>query len=374
MPIPQVQVTPVAGERDLHRFVLLPWKIYKGDPNWVPPLIGDTKNMLRPEKHPFHRHAEVALFLARIQGEVVGRIAAIVNRRHNEFHGEKTGFFGFFESVRDPSVAGALLEASARWARERGMERLRGPASFSTNEECALLVDGFDSPPMVMMTYNPPYYAPLLEAAGLTKAKDLLAYHWAGIEVPERLARLADSILRREGATVRPLNMKEFPREIDRFSEVYNQAWERNWGFVPMTQEEIAHMAKALKPAVDPNLILFLEIGGKPSGFAMALPDVNQAIRHANGRLFPFGLLKILYHARKISRARVLVLGLLEEHRGKGLDVPLYVNLFRHGLRKGYNEAEFSWILEDNLAIRRPIEKMGGAVYKTYRFYERGLA
>ncbi len=373
MPIPQIQVRPVSGRKDLHRFVMFPWSIYRDDPNWVPPLIADVKKMFQPEKHPFHQHAEVEPFLAFREGNLVGRIAAIVNHRHNEFHDEKTGFFGFFESINDPLVSGALLEKAAAWVTERGMERIRGPANFSTNEECAMLVDGFDAAPYIMMPYNPSYYPKLIEAAGFAKVKDLIAYHWNHEEIPDQWTRLAERIIEREGVTVRSLDMKSYSDEILRFREVYNQAWERNWGFVPMTDAEIVHMAKELKPAINPDLVLFLERETKPIGFALSLPDANQALRHANGRLFPFGLLKILYYARKIRSARVLVLGILEEYRGKGLDILLYLQLIRNGARHGIREGEFSWILEDNDAIRRPMEKLGGKVYKTYRFYERPL-
>ncbi|MDM7914798.1 MAG: N-acetyltransferase [Candidatus Eisenbacteria bacterium] len=374
MPVPDVHIRAITGGSDLHRFVTFPWRIYRDDPYWVPPLIGDTKKMLTPGKHPFHEHGEVALWMAYRDGEPVGRIAGIVNRAHNEFQGEQTAFFGFFDSIDDPLVSGALLETAARWAKERGMLTLRGPANFSTNEECAMLVDGFDSSPCVMMPYNPAYYPALLEKAGFAKAKDLVAYLLRDEGVPERLLRLSEEIRRRENVEIRSLDKKRFGEEVDRFSKVYNQAWERNWGFVPMTEHEIAHMAKELKAAVDPEMILFLEKEGEPIGFAMALPDLNQALRHANGRLFPFGLLKILYHARKIHKVRVLILGILEAHRGRGLDVLLYLQLFKNGTRRGYHEGEFSWILEDNVAIRRPLERIGAKVYKTYRFYERPLA
>jgi hypothetical protein len=373
MPVPEIEIIPVKGEKDLHRFVVLPWKIYRGDPNWVPPLIGDTKNMLRPAKHPFFHHAEVALFLARRRGEWVGRIAALINHNHNSFSEEKTGFFGFFESIDDAAVSGALLETAARWCVERGMDRLRGPANFSTNEECAMLVDGFDSPPCVMMPYNPPYYPTLLERAGFVKAKDLVAFHLKSETIPDRLIRFGEEIAKRENVTVRSMDMKHFREEVDRVRFVYNQAWERNWGFVPMTDEEIDHMAKSLKPVVDKDLIIFIEKDGSPIGFTMALPDVNQALHHANGRLFPFGLLKILYYARKIRKLRVLTLGILKEHRGKGLDVLLYLQLFRNGFKRNYNEGEFSWVLEDNAVMRRPLERIGSKVYKTYRFYEKPL-
>ncbi|HEX9157113.1 MAG TPA: hypothetical protein VF827_03785, partial [Syntrophales bacterium] len=343
MPIPQIEIVPVGNGKELHRFVTLPWKVYRGDANWVPPLIGDMKSMLRPEKHPFYRHGEVALFMALRRGEPVGRIAAIINHRHNEFQEEKTGFFGFFETVNDPYVSGALLERAADWARERGMDRLRGPASFSTNEECAMLISGFDSPPCVMMPYNPPYYPTLMEGAGFTKAKDLVAYNLTREEASEdRLRRLAEVIAQREQVSIRPIDRKRFGEEVANFSVVYNQAWEKNWGFVPMTDEEIEHMAKSLKSVIEPDLVLFMQKNGSTIGFAMALPDLNRALKHANGRLFPFGLVKILWYARRIHKVRVLVLGLLKEYRGRGLDILLYLHLYRNGLRKGYTEGEFS--------------------------------
>jgi GNAT superfamily N-acetyltransferase len=373
-PIPTICIEEVRSKRDLDSFVKLPWKIYKGDPNWVPPLIGDLKKFLSRDHNPFFLHSDAAYFLARKNGEAVGRIAAIENKNHNVFAGETTAFFGFFESVDDPLVASALLERVAEWARARGLDRLRGPACFSTNDECAMLIDGFDGRPSVMMPYNPPYYPLLMEKAGFMKVKDLVAYHLNADTVPSRMIRLGEEIGKRESVTVRPIDMRHYREDVDRFREVYNNAWERNWGFVPMTDEEIDHMAKTLKPAVDPQLVLYMEKDGKTIGFALALPDVNQAVQHANGRLFPLGLIKILYHARKIRKVRVLVLGLLKEYRGRGLDVLLYVQLYRNGLRRNYNEGEFSWILEDNVAIRRPLEKLGARVYRTYRFYERSIS
>lgn len=254
------------------------------------------------------------------------------------------------------------------------MERLRGPASFSTNEECAMLIEGFDSPPAVMMPYNPRYYPALVEAAGFTKAKDLLAYHAHSSQMDMRhLERFSDAVLKREGATLRTLEKKRIFEEVDRFRSVYNRAWERNWGFVPMTDSEIDHMARSLKPVIEPGLVLFLERDGETIGFALALPDVNAAVKHANGRMFPFGLLKILYYSRKIALARVLVLGILKEHRGRGLDIPIYLALVRNAAKKGMHSGEMSWILEDNTAIRRPLERFGAKVYKRYRFYERPI-
>lgn len=372
-PLPALTVDEVRSSKDLDVFIKLPWKIYRGDPNWVPPLIGDTKKTLSRDHNPFFRHSDAAYFLARRNGEAVGRIAAIDNRNHNAFAGEKTAFFGFFECIDDPLVAEALLEKASAWGKARGLDLLRGPTSFSTNDECAMLIDGFDGRPCVMMPYNPPYYPLLMDRAGLVKAKDLVAYHMTAETVPSRMIRIGEEIAKREQVTIRPIDMKRYRQDVDRFRDVYNNAWERNWGFVPMTDEEIDHMAKALKPAVDPHLVLYMEKDGRTIGFALALPDVNQAVQKANGRLFPFGLIRILYHARKIRKVRVLVLGLLKEYRGRGLDVLLYMQLYRNGLRRNYTEGEFSWILEDNAAIRRPLEKMGARVYRTYRFYERGI-
>ncbi len=382
MPLPDVQIEPVRSRADFKAFATFPWKVYKRDPNWVPPLIVDVLKMLDPAHHPFHEHAEVQCFLARRgsrrnggpSGEVVGRIAAIVNRAHNEIHEEKTGFFGFFETLPDPSVPPALLQTAAEWLRARGMERMRGPANFSSNEEWGLLIDGFDRPPMVMMTYNPREYARYLEDFGCIKAKDILAYYLESDTPPDRLLRVADRIVRETGVTIRSMDMKRFPEEVAIVREVYNAAWERNWGFVPMTEGEIAHMAKELKPVVDPELVLFAEVAGKPVGFAMALPDLNRALKKANGRLWPFGLVKMLIEAKRIHELRVLTLGLVPEYRKRGIDVLMYLRLFQNGTRRGYRAGEFSWVLEDNAAMRKPLENMGAHVYKTYRLYDYPLA
>jgi GNAT superfamily N-acetyltransferase len=376
MPIPEIHVQPIQSRSERKEFVLFPWKVYRGDPNWVPPLISDVMKMLDPHHHPFHEHAEVQCFLARRggggpgAGQVLGRIAAIVNRAHNEFQGERTGFFGFFDVLPDPRIPPFLLRAAADWLKERGMERMRGPANFSSNEEWGLLVDGFDRPPMVMMTYNPPAYAGYLEDFGLVKAKDLVAYYMEGDAPPERLTRLADRIEKSVNVRVRSLDKSRFREEVEKVREVYNSAWEKNWGFVPMTPAEIDHMAKELKPVFDPELILFAEVDGKPIGFAMALPDLNQALKKANGHLYPFGLVKMLLAARKIHALRVLTLGLVKEYRRKGIDTLMYLRLFQNGLKRGHRAGEFSWILEDNLPMRQALDNMGARVYKTYRLYD----
>ena len=367
-----VRVDSVDGRRDLHRFVTFPWQVYRGDPHWVPPLIGDTKKMLT--RHPFLDHADVDYYLAREEGETVGRIAYINNHLHNEVHEEKTAFFGFFEVLDHAEAASALMLQVQERARRDGMTRLRGPANFSSNEEWGLLVDGFDSSPCVMMTYNPARYAETLEHLGFVKAKDLVAYYLDDPEPPERVIRLAERMAERKGVTVRPLDMKRFEEDVRKVREVYNRAWEKNWGFVPMTEAEITHMAKDLKPVVKPEIVLIAEKGEEPIGFSLALPDFNHALRHANGRLFPFGLLKILWHSRKIDMLRVLTLGLVPEYRRTGIDQLLYLRLFQGGRKLGIVRGEFSWILEDNQAIRQALEKLGSRVYKTYRIYEKKIA
>ncbi|MFS8637410.1 MAG: GNAT family N-acetyltransferase [Gemmatimonadota bacterium] len=370
-----VTVRPVDGRADLDRFIRLPWRIYANDPVWVPPLLSDLKTVLDRRRHPFHQHADVEYFLAWRGDEVVGRIAAIVNHRHNEFHGEKTGFFGFFECIDDGDVARALLETAEAWLRERGMERVYGPESFSTNEESGLglLVDGFDKPPVIMMAHTPPYYPRLVEGAGYVKAKDLLAYWLDDQRPPERLVRGVERLRQAERVKLRTLNLKDFAGEVARIKDIYNSAWERNWGFVPMTDAEFDHLARQLRPVVNPRLCAIAEVDGEPVGFALALPDFNQALKHVNGRLFPFGIFKLLWYRRKIDTLRVLTLGLKPGYRQKGIDAMLYLHIFREGVAAGFKQAECSWILEDNWDMRRGLERMGARVYKTYRIYEKTL-
>ena len=397
-----LRVTEVTSNGEKLQFIKFPWRLYKGDPYWVPPLIGDRKVMLDPKKNPSFEHMEVALFLATaiikqpnmtiapglpmapLDNEVVGTIAAIINHRHNEFHDEQVGFFGFFECVNDPQVATALLDAACEWVAERGMTAIRGPMNLSTNDECGLLVDGFDSAPMVMMTYNPPFYPELIEQAGFQKAMDLLAYFMDFGEardlgqLPSKLTRVAEKVRKRGEVRLRPIDMKDFGREVERFKEVYNQAWEKNWGFVPMTEAEIDHLAKQLKQAVDPDLIWIAEVAqgpeeGRVVGVGLTLPDVNVVLKHMNGRVNPITILKALYYQRKIKAARVIALGVVEEWRGRGVDALLYYETARAGLAKGYQRGEGSWILESNVMMNRALQMLGGRVYKRYRVYEKAL-
>jgi GNAT superfamily N-acetyltransferase len=364
-------VIEVQSDKDLRRFTRFPWHVYRGHPHWVPPLLLDVETRLSRTKHPFFQHAEAAYFLALRGDAVVGRIAASVDRNHNEFWNEKQGAFGWFECLDDADAARALVQAAHQWVRVRGMKVFRGPLSFSTNDECGLLIEGFDRPPSILMPYNPPYYAALLEACGLTKAKDLWAWEVDPHRPPdERMRRAMEIVVKRKGITLRSLDMTHFAQEVERVKSVYNAAWERNWGFVPMTDAEMDYMAEDLKLGVDPAMILFAEHEGRVVGSMITLPDLNQATRHANGRLLPFGLLKILWHKRRVKSLRVLTLGVLEGYRQRGIEMALIQMAFENAQRRGYDVAEISWTLEDNVRINRPVEAIDAVRTKTYRLYE----
>lgn len=368
-----LEVAPVAGGRDLKAFIDLPYRLFRNDPLWVPPLRRDVLTRLSPDKSPFFDHAAAQHFLARRDGRTVGRISAVHNRLHNEFHNDTVGFFGFFDVENDAEAAGALFAAAGAWLRSRGLTVMRGPTSLSTNDEAGLLVDGFETPPTIMMPHNPPYYVSLVEGAGLTKAKDLFAYQSTHHQLPARLLRATRLLTERYGITTRSLDTRRFTREVETVKRLYNAAWERNWGFLPMTDREIEHLAKELRPVVVPDLVPFAERNGEPIGFGLALPDLNVALRaNPSGRLVP-GILKILWAARRISRVRVLLLGTTPEWRGRGVDALLYRHIWEKGTARGYYWAEAGWILEDNTAMSNGLLRMGFEIYKTYRLYDRRL-
>ena len=375
----RLRVQAAREGRELRRFIDLPYRLHARDPLWVPPLRRDVATLLSRTKNPFFEHAEAEYFIALKGDEVVGRIAAISNRLHNETHDDRVGFFGFFECLDDQDVADALLNTAADWCRARGHDVMRGPASFSVNDECGLLVDGFETPPTLMMPHNPRYYIRLLEQAGFTKAKDLWVYQGGSMEgyvpVPERLTRATELIRQRHGITLRPLNMKDFDGEVERIKELYNAAWEKNWGFVPMTDHEIDHLAEQFKPVVIPELVPMAYKDGKLIGFGIALPDLNVVFRNnRSGRLFPviFRLLWAL-KMKRIRRARILLLGVVPAQQGKGLDAVLYHWIWTKSGERGIYWGEAGWILEDNPAMNAGLEKMTFRVYKTYRLYDRPL-
>lgn len=371
----------VHDKPDLKRFIDLPYRLHKRDPLWVPPLRRDVALLLNRDRNPFFQHAEADYFLAERDGRVVGRIAAIANRLHNDTHDDKVGFFGFFECEDSQETADALLDRAAEWLRERGFDTMRGPASFSVNDECGLLVDGFDTPPALMMPHNPQYYVHLLERAGLTNAKNLLVYQGGDPTLrerrpaPERLTRAVGIMRDRMGITVRPLDLKRFDEEVAAIKRIYNAAWEKNWGFVPMTEAEIDHLAEQFRPVVMPEIVGMAEKDGEVIGFGLGLPDLNQVFRfNRRGYLLPV-LPRLLWALKtgKIHRIRIPLLGILPEFRGKGLDAVLYHYIWSNGQRIGMRWGEAGWILEENTAMNLGLEKMDFHVYKTYRLYDRRL-
>jgi GNAT superfamily N-acetyltransferase len=372
-----VDIEEVNGEAGMNEFIRFPWKVYQGNPHWVPPLKRDVEFLLSEKKNPFFQHAEAACFLARKNGETVGRIAAIIDRNHIKFHNEQTGFFGFFECLPDCAVARELLDTAAKWLKARDIEIMRGPMNPSTNNECGFLFEGFDTPPMIMMTYTPAYYLDYMERCGMTTARNLYAYITVirDVAAGERLERLASAVKARvPGLTVRPANMRQFPREVEAVKEIYNSAWNHNWGFVPMTDAETGALAKRLKPLIVPELMIMAEVNGKPAAFFVAVPDYNQVLGKMNGALGPVGVAKFLWYSRKISDIRVMAMGVSEEFRKKGIEGLLYLESFKAAVKKGYERAEFSWILEDNILMQRGCELMGGKLYKKYRIYEKKIS
>jgi GNAT superfamily N-acetyltransferase len=372
-----IEVVEVESASLLRKFVAYPNELYKDDPNYVAPLTSERLEFFDFKKNPFYRSAKAKLFLAKQNGQIAGRIATCVNFNHNEFHGEQAGFFGFFDCPDNYEIASMLLKVAMITLKREGMEKMRGPMSFSTNHECGFLIEGFDSPPVVMMPYNQPYLPKLAERFGLKKAMDLLAYKLISDDpIPERIQTVADRIRRRAGITLRSINMSDFDNEARRINSIYRDAWEKNWGFVPMTEEEFFHMARQLKQIIDPNLVIIAEHEGKPVAFSLAVPDVNQALIHLNGKLLPVGLLKLLWHTKirnKINGARIIMLGVIPRLQKRGIDSMLYVSTYQRGVERGYTWAELSWILETNDLMRRGAEQLGAKLYKRYRIVEMPL-
>ncbi|MBL7958977.1 hypothetical protein JNL27_01940 [bacterium] len=359
---------------DLNDFIKFEWEVYKDDPNWVPHLLIERREFLDPKKNPFFEHSDVAYFLAYKDSRIVGRIAAVINRAHNSFHEDRVGFFGLFDCFNDQGIADALLAKAKSYVASKGMTSLRGPVNLSTNDECGLLVDGLNKPAQIMMTYNPPYYITLLEKNGFQKAKDLLAYYVdVPSEVPERLRRGVDIIMKRNEFTIRTVKIKDFKNEVQRIKKIYNAAWERNWGFIPMTDKEFDHLGVQMKQILDPKFLFIAEHKGEPIGFSLTIPNINEGlIKIRDGRLLPFGLIKLLWHTRKgkLKSVRVITLGVTPEHRNSGIDIVFYYKSFEEAIRQKLTWAEMSWILEDNIPMNRALERMGATVYKTYRLYE----
>lgn len=366
-------VKSVASRRDRKRFLEFPWSHYRDDPHWIPPLRMTQKELVGYASDPFYERNEIQTFLAVRSGEVVGRIAAIVNQGHIERHCERRGFFGFFDCVDDQEVADGLFDAVRQWLASRDIPLIRGPMNPSMNQEVGLLVDGFDSPPTFMMTYNPPYYAGLIEGYGFRKAQDLYAY-WGHVEmlpkIREKLGPIARKIIEHCGVTVRPLDTSRFVEDVKGFLDVYNRSLGNTWGFVPMSDAEVQHQARGLRYLMVPELAITAEVDGKMVGAVFGLPDYNPRIKEIDGRLLPFGFLRLLRKKNEIKRIRVISTNVVPEYQLMGLGLVLLDSLVPKALEWGIEEAEFSWVLESNSLSRGSLEKGGAQLTKTYRVYD----
>jgi GNAT superfamily N-acetyltransferase len=372
-------VRPVAGRRDLNAFIKLPFRLHRDTP-WVPPLISERREFLNREKNPFFEHAEAEYFLAERDGQVVGRITAQVDERWTRFQGGNDAMFGFFEAEDDPDVARPLLEAAAEWARGRGRDRMLGPMDFTTNDECGLLVEGHNLEPLVLEPWHPPYYRRLLESHGMTKAMDLLMWRLAmgelkqGEQFHDLIHQASQAASTEHGVVVREMRKRDLEAEVTRFMEVYNEAWGENWGFVPITEEEVRFQAKNLRPILDENWAMIAERDGEVVGAALSLPDINQVLAKMNGRVLPFGWWHFLTGRRRIDRIRVFALGVKPAYQHLGVAAALYVRHLEVAARVPQKWGEMGWILEVNEPMNRAMEGMGGQVTKRYRLYELPLS
>jgi len=374
----KVQVREVASKQDKKRFVRMLWDIYRDDPIWLPPLEMDRMKLMDEEKNPFYTHSKAKFFVAERDGKIVGRIGAIVNDHYINAQNDRAGFFGFFESVNDSDVARPLFDSAEKFLREQGMKAAYGPASPSSNDEYGLLIDGFDGPPVILMTYNPPYYANLIEQSGYKKDHDLYAYLLSQDTArSDKLVRVSKSMAERNRITTRKFDKKRFTEEADLVKHIYNTAWENN-GFVPITDAEFDWMVKDLKQIYDPDLIFFAEVDGKPVGFALSLPDVNRAFK-AGARIpsgllnLPVALWNLITKKKSIDLIRIVILGVLKEYRGRGVDALLYTATMEEAKRKGYQYGEASWVQESNIPMNRAAQMMNGEKYRTYRVYRKEL-
>jgi GNAT superfamily N-acetyltransferase len=379
VPAETVEIRPVRSRGDLRRFIRLPWRIYRNEPHWVPPLVYERRRFLDRKKNPFFTHGEAEYFLAWRGDEVVGRVTAQVDSDFNEFHRNEWGMFGFFESEDDPEVARALLEAAEGWLRERGRDRMVGPMDFTLNDESGIVIDGFDHPPLVKQPYHPRYYQALVEGAGgFEKAQDLLMWN---LEVEDRekvlpiIWEMAEKLEPEYGIVLKKMRRRNYVDELDRFLEIYNIAWSRNWGFVPVRREEMIETFKEMKPILDEDWLMRCDTrDGETVGVALTIPDINQVFKRMNGRVLPLGWLKFLWYKPRIDRVRVGFLGVKPEYQHTGIAAAMYAEHFRVAAVKPQSGGEMGWILESNEAMNRGMEAMGGRIVKRYRVYERVFA
>lgn len=369
-----VTIREVSFDNGIADFINFPHDLYEGDPNYVPEIFIGQKDMMNPAKYPFHKYGKVKYYLAVKNGKSVGRIAAIQNSNYNNHHHCKVGFFGFFDFAQDQEVVDALLDKAKQYAVENGNEYLMGPTNFTTNETAGTLVDGFHEPPKIMMTYNKPYYDQLIQHYGLKKEMDLYAYMIYGDKASEKSIRIADAVesrLKAKGITIRNVNIKDINNEAKRIQKVYNDAWEENWGFVPFTDAEFEYLKNDLKMLLDPAFAYIAEKDGVPIGFGITLPNINEIlIKNKRGRLFPFGIFRLLFGKKKTKTVRVLALGVVEQYRKMGIEAVFFAKNIQETKRRGLVGGEASWVLENNEPMKAAAEHLNGERYKTYRLYK----
>jgi len=371
--VADIAIQPVETRSQQKRFIRLPWRIYQDDPCWMPPLIMSQEELLGFRKHPFYERSKSQSFLVTRGGRDVGRITAIVNAGHIDRYKEQRGFFGFFECDDDTAASRALFQAAGDWLHAQGMTCIRGPANPTLNYECGLLIDGFDTPPFFMMTHNRPWYAHLVEDAGFGKIEDMFAFYGKtsmldGID--PKLATMIQGVKERFGVTLRPLDKSRFAEEVRMFLHIYNESLGGTWGFVPLTPGEVDHMAASLKYLIEPELAIVAEVGGKPVGAVFCLLDYNPRIKAIDGRLFPFGFLKLLWNKKAIKRLRAISTNVVPEYQAWGIGLVLMSGLYERFIKWGLEEVEFSWVLESNYLSRRTLERGGAIVTKKYRMYQ----
>jgi len=371
-----VVVRPAVSWRDHRRFQRFAWSVYAGDLNWVPPILAQERQLLGWGRHPFFDNAEIVTLLAQRDGRVVGRLAAIVNHIHNRKYDERRGFFGFFECVNDTIVARSLFEAAHTWLRQRGMTAVRGPVNPSLNYTCGLLVDGCDRPPCFLMTYNPPYYAALVESCGFTKSQDMYAYEMDTDRLAALTSRYKPAVLAALESfklVIRPFDPGKYQQQTETYLDLYNRSLEGTWGFTPLQPREARHIAGELRQVIVPQLAVFAEIGGQPIGAVLALLDYNQILRKLNGRLFPFGFVRLLTGRRHITAARVMAITMVPGYQSAGLGIVLLDNLVGAVAKWGIDRYEFSWVLESNVRSRGTLERAETKITSTYRLYDKTL-
>jgi GNAT superfamily N-acetyltransferase len=373
-----IEVSKVTSRRERDAFIKFQWQVYRGDPAWVPPLIIERKKFLDRNRHPFYSHGDAALFLARKNGTIAGRIMASDDPNYNSLHETNLGCFGLFECINDHEVAAALFDAAADWLRKKGRTQIMGPIDYSTNYICGLLIDGFQFPPTILTAHNPPYYRELIERCSFTKTKDWYAWWFADpAKAVTQLRRLATRLKTRWPVHIRPANLKDLRGESRRLRLIFNQAWEKNWGFVPFTEAEIEFMTEELKPLIVPEFAWIAEIESEPVGFTLCLPDINVVLRDLNGRLtrfgLPIGLIKLLFYKNRIRKGRLIALGVVEKYRRAGIAEMLVLRVMEETMIKRGITGELSMTLEDNYMINRFLEAIGAQRYKTYRIYSKSI-